>query len=160
MILPIRKNPDPVLREKAKPVPAEDLNTPRILKLAKDMVQTMIDGKGVGLAAPQVGVSERVIIVSPPGEDAIAIVNPEIIKRSIGSMSSEEGCLSVPGTWGFVRRAKAVTVKGFLPDGQPFRRNARDYEATIYQHEIDHLNGVLFIDKAKDVTKVGIVPKI
>ena len=160
MIYPIVTEPAPILRQKARPLDPGELNAPRLFKLVKDMVHTMVSAKGVGLAAPQIGISERIIIVAPPGEEPIAVINPEITKRSIGASPSEEGCLSVPGTWGVVRRANAVTVKGLMPDGKPFRKNVRDFEATIFQHEIDHINGILFIDKAKDITKLGIKTQI
>ena len=156
MIIPIVKEPEKVLRGKAAPLNMNEMNTPALLKLVKDMIHTMYDAKGVGLAAPQIGLDKQIIIVAPPEEEPIAVINPEITKRSLGAYQSEEGCLSVPGTWGFVRRAKSLTVKGFTPDGKLFRKNVKGFEATIFQHECDHLNGVLFIDKAKDVTKLGV----
>jgi len=156
MLYPIVKEPEKVLRGKAKPYAADELGTPMIFKLVKDMIHTMYDAKGVGLAAPQIGLDKQLIIVAPPDEDPIAVVNPEIVKRSIGGYQSEEGCLSVPGTWGFVRRANSLTIKGLTPEGKPFKKNVRGFEATIFQHECDHLNGVLFIDKARDITKLGV----
>jgi peptide deformylase len=156
MIYKIVKEPEKVLRGKAKPVASEDLNTPKLLKLVKDMIHTMYDAKGVGLAAPQIGIDKQIIVVAPPEEDPIAVINPEITKRSFAAHFSEEGCLSVPGTWGFVRRVNSLTVKGLTPEGKPFKMNARGFIATIFQHECDHLMGVLFIDKSKDVTKLGV----
>ena len=157
MIYKIVKEPEKVLREKAKPLKPEDLNTLALLKLVKDMVHTMYDAKGVGLAAPQIGLNQQIIIVAPPNEEPMAIINPVIVKRSLTTNPSEEGCLSVPGTWGFVRRANSLTVKGLTPEGKPFKMNAKGFTATIFQHECDHLNGVLFIDKAKNITKLGVV---
>jgi peptide deformylase len=157
MIYKIVKEPEKVLRGKAKPLKTDDLNTPALLKLVKDMIHTMYDAKGVGLAAPQIGLDQQLIIVAPPNEEPMAIVNPVIVKRSLATNPSEEGCLSVPGTWGFVRRANSLTVKGLTPEGKPFKMNAKGFTATIFQHECDHLNGVLFIDKAKNVTKLGVV---
>jgi peptide deformylase len=156
MIYKIVKEPEKVLRGKAKPLMSEELNTPQLFKLVKDMIHTMYDAKGVGLAAPQIGLDKQIIIVAPPDEEPMAVINPEITKRSLGAYQSEEGCLSVPGTWGFVRRVNSLTVKGINPDGTPFKLNAKGFTATIFQHECDHLNGVLFIDKAKGVTKLGI----
>ncbi len=156
MILPIVKEPEKVLRDKAEPVRPDEMNTPALFKLVKDMIHTMYDAKGVGLAAPQVGLNKQIIIVAAPEEEPLAVMNPEIVKRSMIAGPSEEGCLSVPGTWGVVRRANSLTIKGFTPDGKPFRKNVKGFEATIFQHECDHLNGVLFIDKAKDVTKLGV----
>jgi len=157
MIYKIVKEPEKVLRGKARPLASDELNTPALLKLVKDMVHTMYDAKGVGLAAPQIGIDKQIIIVAPPDEEPMAIINPEIVKRSITTSPSEEGCLSVPGTWGFVRRANSLIVKGLTPEGKPFKMNAKGFTATIFQHECDHLNGVLFIDKAKDVTKLGVL---
>ncbi len=157
MIYKIVKEPEKVLRGKAQPLKPEDLNTPALLKLVKDMVHTMYDAKGVGLAAPQIGLDQQIIIVAPPNEEPMAIINPVIVKRSLSTNPSEEGCLSVPGTWGFVRRANSLTVKGLTPEGKPFKMNAKGFTATIFQHECDHLNGVLFIDKAKNITKLGVV---
>jgi peptide deformylase len=156
MIVPIVKEPEKVLRGKAQALKPEEMNTPALFKLVKDMIHTMYDAKGVGLAAPQIGLDQQIIIVAPTDEEPIAVINPEIVKRSIITDPSEEGCLSVPGTWGVVRRARSLTVKGFTPDGKPFKKNVKGFEATIFQHECDHLNGVLFIDKAKDVTKLGV----
>lgn len=158
MIYPIIKEPAKILRQKAQPLLASEMDTPKLHKLAKDMIHTMYETKGVGLAAPQIGLSQRIIAIGAPDLEPIVLVNPEIVKRSLTSMSSEEGCLSVPGVWGFVRRSKTITVKGFTTDGKPWKKNVRDFEGTIYQHEIDHLNGILFIDKAKNMTKLGVNP--
>lgn len=157
MIYKIVKDPEKVLREKAQPLKPEDMNTPALFKLINDMIHTMYDTKGVGLAAPQIGLNQQIIIVAPPDEDPIAVINPEIVKRSITTNPSEEGCLSVPGTWGVVRRANSLTVKGFTPEGKPFKKNVKGFEATIFQHECDHLNGVLFVDKAKGTAKLGVM---
>ena len=156
MIYPIVKEAEKVLRGHAKPVAPEEFNTPQLLKLVKDMIHTMYDAKGVGLAAPQIGIAKQIIIVAPSDAEPIAVINPEISKRSLGSYASEEGCLSVPGAWGFVRRVNSLTVKGLTPEGKPFKRNSKGFEATIFQHECDHLQGILFIDKAKDLTRLGI----
>jgi peptide deformylase len=160
MLHQIVKEPEKVLRGNARPLAAEELDTPQLHRLIKDMVHTMYDAKGVGLAAPQIGLDQRIIIVAPPGQEPMAIINPEIVKRSIGTNPSEEGCLSVPGTWGVVRRANSLTVKGLAPDGKPFRKSVKGFEATIFQHEVDHLNGILFIDKAKNITKLGTTMRI
>jgi peptide deformylase len=160
MIYPIVKEPSKILREKAQPFPLAELDTPKLHKLVKDMILTMIDSKGVGLAAPQIGIGQRIIVVGAPDREPVAVINPEIKKRSFGNHDSEEGCLSVPGTWGFVKRSNAVTVTGLNPDGTPFKGSFRGFEATIYQHEIDHINGILFIDKARGVTKLGTTTQI
>lgn len=160
MVYPIVKEPAKILREQAQPLSAKELDTPRLHKLVKDMIHTMYESKGVGLAAPQIGIGERIIVVGAPDKEPSAVINPVITKRSLTNESSEEGCLSVPGTWGIVKRARSVTVTGLKPDGTPFKGNFRDFEATIYQHEIDHINGILFIDKAKDITKIGTTTQI
>jgi len=157
-IHPIIKEPDPVLRGTAKEVPKSDLGTPQLHTLVEEMVETMHHASGVGLAAPQIGMPKRIIIVAPPDEDPIAVVNPEISGRSVRRTTSEEGCLSVPGTWGIVRRNTGLTVKGLTPEGKPFRKTVTGFEAIIFQHEVDHLNGILFIDKAADVQKLGLRP--
>lgn len=138
----IRHLPDPVLRRKAKRVPAIDGS---IQRLIDDMVETMQQARGVGLAAPQVGVSLRVIVLQMPGEEPFAIVNPEVVKRA-GEQEVTEGCLSVPGYVGEIKRSASVTVKGRDRQGRPIRIKATDLLAEALEHEIDHLNGVLYID--------------
>ncbi len=105
----------------------------------------MQQSKGVGLAAPQVGVSLRVIVLQMPGEEPFAIVNPEIVKQS-GEQEVTEGCLSVPGYYGELKRADKVTAKGLGRNGKEIRIKATGLLAEALQHEIDHLNGVLYID--------------
>jgi len=138
----MRHLPDPVLKQKAKRVPIIDKS---IQKLIDDMVETMQQSKGVGLAAPQVGVSQRVIVLQMPGEEPIAIINPEIVKRS-GEREVSEACLSVPGYAGKIKRSASVTVKGLNRQGKPIRIKATDLMAQALEHEIDHLNGTLYID--------------
>ncbi|MTI79801.1 MAG: peptide deformylase [Firmicutes bacterium] len=144
------KNGDPVLREKAKQVPKI---TPNVKKLLDNMRETMYINKGVGLAAPQVGVSKRIIVVDV-GEGLFEVINPEIVE-SQGVETDMEGCLSIPGAVGDVPRAASVVVKGLNRDGQEVSINARGFLARAFQHEIDHLDGVLFIDKAENVRKEG-----
>lgn len=144
----IVKHPDPVLREKAKPVPQV---TPNIQKLLTDMADTMYDAPGVGLAAPQIGISKRVIVVDVGDEHGlIELVNPEIIEAD-GDQFGPEGCLSIPGLQGDVRRKNRVKVKGLNRDGEEFVIEGTGYLARALQHEIDHLNGVLYVDIADRV---------
>lgn len=144
----IVKHPDPVLREKAKPVPAV---TPNIQKLLTDMAETMYDAPGVGLAAPQIGISKRVIVIDVGDEHGlIEMVNPEIVEAS-GEQFGPEGCLSIPGLQGDVRRKDRVKVKGLNRDGEETVIDATGFLARAFQHEIDHLNGVLYIDIAERV---------
>ncbi|MEG6615236.1 peptide deformylase [Peptococcaceae bacterium 1198_IL3148] len=142
------KNGDPILREKAATVPKI---TPNIIKLLDNMRDTMYASKGVGLAAPQIGISKRVVVVDI-GEGLIELINPEIIEGS-GVETDYEGCLSIPGIIGEVSRASAVIVKALNRDGQEVQYKAKGYLARAFQHEIDHLEGILFIDKAKNIRK-------
>lgn len=145
----IVKDPDPVLREHAKPVPKI---TPNIHKLLDDMADTMYEAQGVGLAAPQVGILKRVIVMDC-GEDhggLIELINPEIISKE-GEQFGPEGCLSIPGLQGDVRRAQKCAVKGWDRNGNEIVIEGTDLLARCIQHEVDHLNGVLFTDVADKV---------
>lgn len=138
----IQKVGSPVLREKANPIEKVDET---ICRLLDDMVETMYDSDGVGLAAPQIGVSKRAIVVDAGG-GLIELINPVCVK-SRGNDLAEEGCLSIPGVWGPVPRAKSVTIEGLDRQGRKVVVKAKDYTARALQHEIDHLDGVLFTDK-------------
>jgi len=142
-IIPIRVVPDPVLRQKAKRVNSIDGS---INKLIGNMLETMHSASGVGLAAPQVGMPLRVIIIGLPGQEDIALINPEIVRRK-GERLVNEGCLSIPGYMGQVKRAISVTAKGRYPNGREIRIKADELLAQALEHEIDHLNGILYIDK-------------
>jgi peptide deformylase len=160
-ILNIVKHPDDILRRKARPVEIFDAE---LQKLIDDMVETMRAAPGVGLAAPQVNVPLRVAVVefgeepdeeangnlpeNPPEKKLFTLVNPEITRLSTEVETASEGCLSIPGLVGDVERAVMVTVKAQNRRGQPLKIKASGWLARIFQHEIDHLNGVLFIDKA------------
>ena len=133
---------NPLLRRKSKRVRQIDGSVQRLID---DMIETMRSAPGVGLAAPQVGVLLRVIIVQEPEQEVIALINPEIIKRS-GEQLAEEGCLSLPGYRAMIKRAVNVTVKGRDREGRERRLKADELLAQALQHEIDHLNGVLYID--------------
>jgi peptide deformylase len=139
--------PDPFLARKALPVAAVD---DRVRALIRDMFETMYAAEGVGLAATQVGVGKRVVVVdvSPVDETIapVAVVNPEIVERK-GSVTGVEGCLSVPGVQGEVCRAETVEVRGKDEEGRPVRILAAGILSRALQHEIDHLDGVLFIDR-------------
>jgi len=167
--------PDPVLRRKARPVTAFDKN---LQALIDDMIETMRDAPGVGLAAPQVGVSDRLIVIeyAEPPEDAAdpaatagndggapapepkpvkpklyVMANPEIVKTSKEVVPGVEGCLSIPGLVGEVERFGTVYVRGQNRRGQPMKVKAEGWLARIFQHEIDHINGVVFPDRATNV---------
>jgi len=147
MVRDILVYPDPFLARKAAPVAAVD---DRVRTLIRDMFETMYAAEGVGLAANQVGVGKRVIVVdvSPVDEGIapIAVVNPEIIERR-GTVVGEEGCLSVPGVQGEVCRAETVVVRGLDERGNPLQFTAEGILSRALQHEIDHLDGILFIDR-------------
>ncbi len=151
---------DPRLRKKCKPIKRFDK---RLQQLAEDMVETMRATSGVGLAAPQVGINERLIVVEIPTEGfeddpqagkLFVVVNPEVIRARGEKVADDEGCLSIPGYIGEVERYPTATIKGFDVHGRPLRIKAFDYLARIFQHEIDHLDGVLFIDHISEPQKL------
>jgi len=141
-ILKVLTVPEPVLRQKSKRVKNIDGS---IRKLAGDMIETMHASSGVGLAAPQVGVPLRVVVIGMPGEEDFVLINPEVVRR-VGERLVTEGCLSVPGYFGEIQRAQRVTVKGKDLSGKEIRIKAEELLAQALEHEIDHLNGVLYID--------------
>jgi peptide deformylase len=141
---------DPVLREKAKPV--EKVNA-AVRRLLDDMAETMYDAKGIGLAAPQVGVTKRVIVVDA-GQGLYQLINPEITEAQ-GAETDREGCLSIPGVWGEVSRAVQVTVRALNREGETVEVKAEGLFARALQHEIDHLDGILFIDRALKIIRDG-----
>lgn len=144
--LKITKYGSDVLREVAQPV--EEI-TDEIRQIAKDMLKVMYDSDGVGLAAPQVGISKRIIVVDvnpyDPSYEPMALINPEIVERK-GEAEAEEGCLSVPEVRGRIKRAGTITVEALNLDGKKVRVEGTDLLARVLQHEIDHLNGTLFIE--------------
>lgn len=143
MELEIKKYPNPVLRKRAEEV--KEI-TPEIKKLIDDMKETMTKGDGAGLAAPQIGELKRIIVVDSE-KGPLALINPEIIRKTEETEIAEEGCLSFPKLFLKIRRAKGVEVKAENEKGEEFQLKASSIFAWIFQHEIDHLDGVLFIDK-------------
>lgn len=139
-----------MLRQKAKRVSRIDGS---IQRLIDDMVETMKQANGVGLAAPQVGVSLRLIVLQMPGEEPMAIINPEIVRHS-GEQEVTEGCLSVPGYFGEIKRSASVTVKGRDRQGKAIRIKGTGLMAEALEHEIDHLNGNLYIDHIQSQDKL------
>jgi len=142
-ILEIKEYGEPVLREKALPV--KEI-TPEILNFIKDMAETMYTDSGVGLAAPQVGVSKRIILVDGEEDGLIVLINPKII-QSEGEVVEEEGCLSVPGIYSKVKRSSKVTIKALNENGDPIEITKEGLASRALQHEIDHLDGILFVDR-------------
>lgn len=153
-ILPIVLEGDPRLRQKASKIRSVDDD---LRRLAADMHETMNDAPGVGLAGPQIGVMRRIIVVFVPGEyigedeDDIrtTLINPEIVKGH-GRDVATEGCLSIPGWVGDVPRYEAITVKAMNLDNKEIRIKATGYYARVIQHEVDHLDGILFVDRVED----------
>jgi len=136
-------DPDPVLRQKSMAV--KNVNA-GVLRVLDNMCDTLYSADGVGLAAPQIGISKRIIVVDP-GDNLIEIINPEITCFE-GETNGSEGCLSVPGKVGWLKRAQKIIVKGLNRSGESIEIEAIDFLARILQHEIDHLDGILFPDKA------------
>lgn len=147
-VLEIRKAGDKVLKEKAAPVAKIDR---KIKRLLDDMANTMYEAQGVGLAAPQVGVSLRIIVLDT-GDGLIELINP-VITAHEGCEAGTEGCLSIPGMYGEVERYAKVTVEGLNREGRRISITGTELLARALQHEIDHLEGVLFIELAKSVHK-------
>jgi peptide deformylase len=142
-VFPIRVVPDPVLRQRSKRVKIIDGS---IHRLIADMLETLHAAPGrVGLAAPQVGVPLRVIVIGLPEEEDIVLINPEIMRRK-GERVVTEGCLSVPGYFGMIKRAESVRAKGLDLKGKEVKIKADELLAQALEHEIDHLNGVLYTD--------------
>ena len=142
--LKIVKIGDDTLRKVCRPV---DKITPRILTLLDDMIETMRDADGVGLAAPQVGVLRRIVVIETPDEGLIELINPKIIAFA-GEQESQEGCLSIPGRWGITKRPMHVTVRALNRQGETFDITGTGLLAKAFCHELDHLDGKLYIDCA------------
>ena len=157
-LLPILHYPDPRLHKVAVPVAAVD---ERIRKLINDMAETMYAAPGIGLAATQVDVHERVLIIdiSDTRDELRAFINPEIIEAS-GETETEEGCLSVPGIFDKVARAERVRVQALNAKGEPFTVEAEGLLAVCIQHEIDHLDGKVFVDYLSRLKQKRIASKL
>ena len=143
-VRPIRYLGDPVLRQRARKVRRVD---DTIRRLVDDMIESMVAAQGVGLAAPQIGVGLRVVVLGMPDEEPFAMINPVVVKRSGERRLEGEGCLSVPGYRGAVARSQRVTVKALNLEGREFRVRAEDnLLAQALEHEVDHINGILYVD--------------
>ena len=147
-VLEIKKAGDPVLKEVAKPVAKIDR---KVKQLIDDMLETMYAADGVGLAAPQVGISRRIIVIDA-GEGPLELINPEIVEKE-GTELGTEGCLSVPGYFGEVERFAKVTVEGLNRMGKKVQISGEGLLGRALQHEIDHLEGVLFIERAQSLSR-------
>jgi peptide deformylase len=168
MILKIARMGHPVLAQIAAPV--ADPRSPELERLINDMVETMMDANGAGLAAPQVHVPLRVVVFQAPGERSdpglsederfdhtaplTVLINPEIAVLGPGTEGGWEGCLSVPGLRGWVERPAHIRYRGLTPDGQILTREARGFHARVVQHEVDHLDGRLYPSRMGDLSKL------
>ena len=150
-VRPIRVSPEPILRRKGKKVARIDQYVQRLID---DMIETMRAASGVGLAAPQIGVSLRIAVIEIPGaNEVIVLINPEIIKKQ-GERLVHEGCLSIPGYQGEVKRSVWVKVKAQDRHGRDIRLKGEDILAQALEHEIDHLNGILYVDRLEGPDKL------
>jgi peptide deformylase len=156
-VLKVRRYGDPVLRRRATAIEAV---TPEVRRLAHDMIDTMYDEVGIGLAAPQIGASIRLLVVGDEeGRGAQVLVNPVITAQG-GTVTAEEGCLSLPGIFADVKRSEWVTLESQDLEARPIVMTARGLRARVFQHEIDHLDGVLFIDRLEPVVRDRIKRRI
>lgn len=156
VILPVAQHGEEILKLKAASVTDAEFNSDWLMQLASAMIATMLERSGVGIAAPQVYISKRVIIVASrpnlrypdaPEMDAVVMVNPEILELSEATALGEEGCLSVPNERGQVQRAQSIKVLYHTLTGEVMESTFEGFPARIVQHEIDHLNGILFVDR-------------
>ncbi len=145
-ILKILKEGEPTLRQICRNV---DVITPRIITLLDDMKDTLHKSNGVGLAAPQVGILRRIVLIEVEEGELYELINPVIVKRSEEKQHELEGCLSVPGRWGVTCRPKTVTVRAMNRNGEYYELTGSDLLARCICHELDHLDGVLYIDNAE-----------
>ncbi len=162
-ILPVITHPNPLLRQQARLISIAEIHDAAMQQLYQNMITTMYADDGIGLAAPQVGQSIRVITVGkdafedqknlPFGVQDMVFINPELSEYSFKTVWEEEGCLSVPGVRGEVCRHTKLTAKVTLVDGNTVTFVATDFLARVLQHEVDHLNGILFIDRARGIQK-------
>lgn len=147
--LPLLYLPSEILRKKSHPVTG--YTAQKYHSLIRDMGETMMHEKGIGLAAPQVGKNIRLTVIHTK-DGILALINPVILRRSLRKIMGEEGCLSIPGVFGMVKRHGKITVSAMLEDGTQKVFNAEGLFARVIQHEIDHLDGILFIDRTKKIT--------
>jgi peptide deformylase len=148
----ILTHPDPNLRSRSEDVRVQEVRTADFQKFADEFAAFMVESDGVGLAAPQIGMKKRIIAVDE-GETFGVYINPEVIKKSTALQENEEGCLSVPGVYGIVERSRRIRVRAVTRHGRKTEFDVSGFRAAVFQHEIDHLDGILFIDKTKKITR-------
>lgn len=151
-ILPIKIYSCPILRKKSRKLKAEELQEKKIKQFISDMEKTMLEKDGVGLAAPQVGHNLRVVVIKTE-EGNLVLINPKILRKSWRKDLMEEGCLSLPEIFGLVKRPTRIKLVALDKNGKRIKFKAVGYFARVIQHEVDHLEGVLFIDKAQEIVK-------
>jgi peptide deformylase len=159
MIYDIVFEPNPILHKRSSDIDPQEISTKEMQKFVKDMVETMYAKDGVGLAAVQVGVSKQLCVIAKEYNElnkrkCLTLINPTWVKLSNTTAWDEEGCLSVPGIYGQVKRYTKIKVKALDEHGKPLEFVAENFFARIVQHEADHLNGTLFIEKAKNLHKL------
>ena len=152
-IYPIITNPNPILRNKSVDLDLAKLPKRELAALCQNMTATMLESDGVGLAAPQIGKNIRLAIINT-ADGPISLINPKITKKSILKEWGDEGCLSVPDVFGQVRRHKIITCQYFNQSGKKIKLKAEGLLARVIQHELDHLDGVLFIDKMRPIKNI------
>lgn len=145
-IQPVLTHPNDALRTPSMQITLDEMHSSSFKILIADLKETMALERGVGIAAPQIGVHKRLIVVETI-DGPQAFINPRIVKKSIRKMDSEEGCLSVPGVFGIIRRHRAIVINAHNEQGDPITIRTHHFPAIVFQHEIDHLDGILFIDK-------------
>ena len=148
----ILTEPNHELRIKSESVKHKQIESEEVQQLIDDMIETMASADGIGLAAPQIGVRFQIIVVETKQNGPQAFINPKITGRSFMRTQAEEGCLSIPGVTGVVKRYRRVTVKAHDRHGKKIKIRTSGLEAVIFQHEIDHLHGILFTDRAHHLT--------
>ncbi|MDD4272041.1 MAG: peptide deformylase [Patescibacteria group bacterium] len=151
-ILKILTQPNPILRKKSAEINPAAIKSRELKSLASSMVKTMIKADGVGLAAPQIGKNIRLIVINSK-DGVFCLVNPKFIKKSWARELGQEGCLSIPGVFGEVKRHKKISLAYYNQEGKKVKLTAEGMMARVIQHEIDHLDGILFIDKAVKIEK-------
>jgi len=148
MVRKITLKGQPVLHARAQEVDPKEIPTPAFQQLIADMVESMYAHNGVGIAATQIGIGKRIFIAESP-KGPIALINPVFTEKSWKQLKGEEGCLSVPGQFDHLRRHKTVKIEGLTANGQPISFVANDFFARVLQHEMDHLDGTLYVDRVE-----------
>ncbi|MBU2566294.1 peptide deformylase [Patescibacteria group bacterium] len=148
----------PSVRERSIEIAQKDITTKEFQDFLNKLIKTMEVEDGVGIASPQIGINKRVVIVTL-GRQVMALINPEITKFSDTLIETEEGCLSVPKVYGLVERSKKIHLKALDRHGRRFETDLKNFDSVVVQHELDHLDGILFVDKTHKITKGEYIPE-